>query len=94
MSPEISVAAYLLPYTDGKESILIEGESVRECLYNLIERYPAIEKMIFDEKKALLDYISVLVSSGDISYADRLDTPVKEGDILNILYIIGAFKRN
>jgi molybdopterin converting factor small subunit len=89
MSSTIKVATYLQPYMGNKESLKVEGNTVRECLHNLITQYPEIEKMLFDENKKLLDYISVFIA-GDIAYDDQMDIPVKDGDILNILYVIGG----
>ena len=89
MSATIKVATYLQPYMGNKESLKVEGNTVRECLYNLIVQYPEIEKMLFDEENKLLDYISVFVGD-DVAYEDQMDIPVKDGDILNILYVIGG----
>ncbi len=89
MTATIKVAAYLQPYMGNKESLIVEGNTVRECLHNLIAQFPEIEKMLFDEKKRLLDYISIFIA-GDVAYDDQMDIPVKDGDILNILYIIGG----
>ncbi len=89
MSATIKVAIYLQPYIGDKEIIKVEGNTVRECLHNLIAQFPEIEKMLLDEKKRLLDYISVFVCD-DVVYEDQMDIPVKDGDILNILYIIGG----
>jgi molybdopterin converting factor small subunit len=89
MTATIKVAAYLHPYIDGKIILKVEGNTVRECLHNLIVQFPEIEIMLFDEKKRLLDYISIFIA-GDVAYDDQMDIPVKDGDILNILYIIGG----
>jgi molybdopterin converting factor small subunit len=90
MSAEIKVASYLMPYTGGKTNIKVEGKSVRECLYDLTKQFPSIEKLIFDEKKKLLGFFNVFVTGGGVAFADKLDIPVKDGDILTLLYIISG----
>ncbi len=90
MSVIIKPAPYLLPYTGGKDIIEVEGNTVRECLNNLVEQFPDVAKMIFDENKRLLDFLSVFSGGGEIAYADQLKVHVKDGDILNIIYIFGG----
>ncbi len=89
MSVTIKVATYLQPYMGDKEILEVEGNTVRQCLHNLITQFPEIEKMLFDEKERLLNYISVFIAE-EVAYDDQMDIPVKDGDILNILYVIGG----
>ncbi|MDD5288843.1 MAG: MoaD/ThiS family protein [Dehalococcoidales bacterium] len=89
MSITFNIASYLQPYTGGKEGIKVEGNSVRECLNDLIRQFPTIKKRLLDENGNLLDYVSVFAGE-DVAYADQLDKPVKDGDVLHILYIIGG----
>jgi molybdopterin converting factor small subunit len=89
MTATIKVASYLQPYMGGKEILVVEGNTVRECLNQLITQFPEMEKMLFNEKKILLDYISVF-GAGEVAFEDQIDNPVKDGDTLNILYVIGG----
>jgi molybdopterin converting factor small subunit len=89
MSAAINLASYLRPYVDDKEAVTVDGSTVRECLNALIKQYPGMKKMLFDKSGKLHDYVSVFVG-GAIAYADELDKPVKDGDTLHILYIIGG----
>ncbi len=89
MSINVKVAAYLQCYIDGKESLQVEGSTVRQCLENLIVKFPEMKGMLFDEKGGLLDYISVFTSR-DVAFEDQIDNPVKDGDVLNILYVISG----
>jgi molybdopterin converting factor small subunit len=89
MTATIKVASYLQPYMGGKEFLEVEGTTVRECIDQLIAQFPEMNKMLFDEKKRLLDYISVF-GAGEVAFEDQIDNPVKDGDILNILYVIGG----
>ena len=89
MSIEINLASYLRPHADNKESVTVKGKTVGECLKDLTAKYPALKKMLFEKDGKLHDYVSVF-AGGDIIYSDGLDKPVKDGDKLNILYIIGG----
>jgi molybdopterin converting factor small subunit len=90
MSAEVKVASYLTQYTGGKEIIKVEGKSVRECLHDLIKQFPDMEKILFDDKNILRAFFNIFVTGGDVAFTDKLDVPVKPGDILTILYIIGG----
>lgn len=89
MSVTLNIASYLQPYTDNQETVIVEGKTVRECLKHLVEQHSGIKEMLFEKNGSLLDYVSIFVG-GEISYSDQLDQPVKEGDILHVLYLIGG----
>jgi molybdopterin converting factor small subunit len=89
VSVTIVPASYLRQYVDGKESVSVRGKTVRGCLEALVKKHPGIGKMLFDEDGKLHSYVSV-ASGGEIVYSEQLDRPVKDGDTLNILYIIGG----
>lgn len=89
MSVTINLASYLRSYVDGRETIEVNGNTIRECFDDLVRQYPGLKAMLFDKNNKLLDYVSVF-AGGEITYADQLDKPVKNGDLLHILYIIGG----
>jgi molybdopterin converting factor small subunit len=90
MSAEVKVASYLTQYTGGKEIIKVEGKSVRECLHNLVQKFPALQKLLFDKNNNLLAYFNVFVTGGAVAFTDKLDISVKDGDTLTLLFIIGG----
>jgi molybdopterin converting factor small subunit len=90
MSAEVKVASYLTQFTGGKEIIKVEGKSVRECLLDLVKQFPDMEKILFDDKNKLMAFFNIFVTGGDVAYTEKLDVPVKDGDILTLLYIIGG----
>jgi adenylyltransferase/sulfurtransferase len=89
MSVTINVASYLRAHTGNRESVTVKGKTVRECLGNLVVRYPGLKKLLFDGDGKLHDYVSVF-AGGQIAYGDELDNAVKDGDTLHVLYIIGG----
>ncbi|MDP2919191.1 MAG: MoaD/ThiS family protein [Dehalococcoidia bacterium] len=89
MTVTINVASYLQPHVDNKESVSVRGKTIRECLDNLVTRYPGLKTMLFDKDGKLQDFVSVF-AGGQIAYGNELDQPVKDGDTLHVLYIIGG----
>ena len=89
MSIKVNIPSYLKPYTNDKEVVEVNGNSVNECLNHLVKQFPDMRKMVFAKDGRLLDYVSIYVD-GDFAYIDELAKPVKDGDELHLLYIIGG----
>ena len=89
MTVQINLASYLRPHAANKESVVVKGNTIGECLKDLTVKYPALKKMLFEDSGKLHDYVSIY-AGGDIIYADGMDKSVKDGDMLTILYIIGG----
>jgi molybdopterin converting factor small subunit len=89
VSVTVNLAAYLRHYAADNENVTVNGNTIRECLDNLIEKYPNLRDQIFDKHDVLHNYVSIFVA-GVIAYPDKLEKPVKERDTMHILYIIGG----
>ena len=89
MSAKINIPSYLQPYTNDAQVVEVNGSSVNECLNHLTKQFPDMRKMVFAKDGRLLDYVSIYVD-GNFAYADELAKPVKDGDELHILYILGG----
>ncbi len=89
MSIKINIASYLQPYTNNMEAVEVSGSTVGECLNHLLKQFPAIKKMLFDKNGKLFGYIGIYIN-GEDAHPEELAKPVKAGDELYILYIIGG----
>ena len=89
MSVKINIPSYLQPYTNDKEVVEVNGSSVNECLDHLVKQFPDMKKMLVTKEGKLLDYVSIYVG-GEFAYANELAQPVKDGDELHLLYILGG----
>ena len=74
---------------DGLEVVEVGGNSVGECLNNLIERYPAMEDALFDEKGKLINVIEIYHNL-ESAYPDELARPVEDGDEIHITIILAG----
>jgi len=89
MSVKINIPSYLQPYTSQQEVVEVPGSTVEECLDHLVERFPDISRMLYVQEGELFDYVSIYVN-GEFACTDELARPVKDGDELHILYILGG----
>ena len=74
-------------YTDGLEIVEVNGETVGACLNELVRRYPAIEKGLFDNKGKLRNNVEIYVNM-ESAYPDELAKTVKDGDKIHITLIL------
>ena len=89
MSIKIHVLSSLQPFTNNQEVIEVEGSTVGECISQLIQQYPEIERRLFDKNGKLLSYVGLYVNGEDI-YPEDLVKPIKNEDEIYILHIIGG----
>ena len=74
-------------FAKNRRPIEVNGKTVRDCLNDLIRKYPESNKWLFDKKGTL--QIMVLLNDEDV-YQKDLDRPVKDGDELQLTLIIGG----
>lgn len=89
MSIKVDIPSYLQPYTTNMEVVEVEGNTVSECLDYLIKQFPDMGKMLFSDGGQLLEYAGIFVN-GEDTYPEELAKTVKDGDILQVIYIIGG----
>ena len=89
MSVKINLHKTHRQYTDGKETVDVEGKSVGECLNDLIRKYPLLENEIFDKKGNLLSVFEIYLN-GASAYPDELAREVKDGDEIHLLAMLAG----
>ncbi len=62
-----------------------EGETLRDLLGNLEQRYPGITANVVTEDGALQRFVNVYVNNEDVRYLGSLETAVGESDTVSIL---------
>lgn len=89
MSVKIHIHTTHRQFTDGQESVSVEGKTVGECLNNLIKKFPKMEKAIFAKKDKLLNNIEVYLNHTS-AYPDELSKPVKDGDEIHLITMLAG----
>jgi molybdopterin converting factor small subunit len=74
---------------DRLEFVEIEGGTVGDCFKDLITKYPQLEKFIYDYPGEMTAALMIVHNGLSISH-DELDRPVKDGDEIFPLLIIGG----
>lgn len=87
MAVKIKIAQVLRQYTDEKETVEVEGSTVKQCLLNLIKKYPEVQKWIFDSNNA--PRVIVLLNKS-VVMPGQLDKAVTDIDRIDLVPMIAG----
>ena len=87
MSTKINISPFLYQYTNNQQVTEVNGRTVGQCLDHLVKQFPSIKQGLFDKNGELLGYLDIYVN-GKSAYPEELAKPVKDGDELDILFVI------
>ena len=88
MSVTINIPQFLQPDTGDVRAAKVEGDTVGECLNDLVRQFPRLKPLLFNSKNRKLHrYLDVFVNKKS-SHPLGLDKPVASGDELYIFNII------
>ena len=89
MSIKINIPSYMKSFTNNMRVVEVNGSTVGECLNHLVKQFPGMKKQLFSKNGNLFENIIISVN-GESAYPEQLAKPVKDGDELNILLLIGG----
>ncbi len=75
--------------TGGVGRIEVEGNTVRECLDAVGKQFPGLPPLLFGETRELQRFVRLFVN-GEPLERDALDTPVSDGDSIELLAAIAG----
>ncbi len=89
MSIKINIPSYMRSFTNNMKVVEVNGSTVGGCLSHLVKQFPGIKGQLFSKDGNLFETIAISVN-GESAYPEQLTKPVKDGDELNIVIIIGG----
>ena len=75
--------------TNGLEVVAVEGNTVAECLSQLIKQFPGMEKALFAKKDKLLNNVEIYLNQSS-AYPNELVKPVKDGDEIHLVIMLAG----
>lgn len=87
MSIEIILPPVLQPLTGDIKKIIVFGETVGECLKNLVKQYPGTGAKLFNGSGKLLNGIIVYLNAESIA-GEALAQPAQDGDKIYISFMV------
>lgn len=76
-------------FAAGQERVDIEGQTVGECLRNLVDRYPELKPRLFDGRGRLRETIEIYLNAAS-AYPDELVRPTTDGDRIHITLMLAG----
>ena len=89
MPIKVHIHATHRQFTNGSEIVTVEGNTVGECLNQLVKQFPGMEKALFAKKDKLLNIVEVYVNHVS-AYPNELVKPVKDGDEIHLIIMLAG----
>jgi molybdopterin converting factor small subunit len=87
MSVNIEMSSFFGLYTNNTLNTQVKGKTVRECLHNLVEKFPKLKRLLLDKDGNLMRTYDYFIN-GQSVYPKDMNRPLKDDDKLNLLYVI------
>jgi molybdopterin converting factor small subunit len=94
MAVKVMIPTPLRAYAGKNESVDIPATTVGEALKGLTEKYADLKKHLYSDDGRLRSFVNVYVNDEDIRYAQKDQTPVRDGDTVSIVPSIAGGRRN
>ncbi|MCJ7686477.1 MAG: ThiS family protein [Desulfobacteraceae bacterium] len=89
MSIKISIHRTHRQFTNGLDTVEVQGNNVGDCLEDLIRQFPDMRNALFDKKGELLNAVEIYINQKS-AYPDELVKPVKDGDDIHITLMLAG----
>jgi len=87
MSVSIEMSSFFGLYTNNVLDTTVEGKTVREVLQSLVTQFPKLKRLILDKDGNLVRTYDYFIN-GQSVFPKKMDQSLKDGDKLNLLYVI------
>jgi [CysO sulfur-carrier protein]-thiocarboxylate-dependent cysteine synthase len=78
---------------NGAREVEVSGETLREVLEALSERYPALGRQVLEDGDGIAPFVNVYVNREDVRTLEGLDTPVNAGSTVILLPAMAGGER-
>jgi MoaD family protein len=82
---KVKLPTILRKHSGGEPIVDGRGETVRELLGDLEQRYPGLTGGIVNGDGSLHRFVNLYVNGEDVRYLGALETRIREGDTVSIL---------
>jgi molybdopterin synthase sulfur carrier subunit len=85
MPVEVNLPTILRQHAGGQKSVHANGSTLGEALNDLVRQFPGLNGQVVTTEGALHKFVNVYVNDDDVRYLDKLETKVKDDDVITIL---------
>ena len=85
MATKILIPTPLRPFTDKKDAVEANGNTVGELLADLTTKHSGLKAHLYNDQGKLRSFVNIYVNDEDIRYLQKEQTPIKAGDTVSII---------
>jgi molybdopterin/thiamine biosynthesis adenylyltransferase/rhodanese-related sulfurtransferase/molybdopterin converting factor small subunit len=85
MSVTVSIPTPLRPFTGGRDTLELGGDTVGQVLDGLLAEHAGLKRHLLQDDGRLRNFVSLYLNETDIRHLDSTATPVRSGDVLTIV---------
>jgi len=89
MAVKVNIHTIHRQLTGGLKVVAVEGNTVGECLNQLIKQFPGMKEALFAKKDKLLSTVEVYLNQAS-AYPNELLKSVKDGDEIHLLVMLAG----
>ena len=89
MAVKVHIHATHRQFTNGLKVVEVEGNTVGECLEQVVKQFPGMEKALFAKKDKLLNFVEIYVNNSS-AYPNELGKSVKDGDEIHPVMMLAG----
>ncbi|MBI3128897.1 MAG: MoaD/ThiS family protein [Candidatus Tectomicrobia bacterium] len=86
----VRIPTPLQEFTQQKDAVEVDGETVKDVLANLDKKCSGIRQRLYDESGKLRRFVNIYVNQEDIRFLQGEGTKVKGGDEVSIVPAIAG----
>ena len=86
----VRIPTPLQEFTQQKDAVEVEGETVKDVLANLDKQCSGIRQRLYDDSGKLRRFVNIYVNQEDIRFLQGEGTKVKRGDEVSIVPAIAG----
>ncbi|MCG8632615.1 MAG: MoaD/ThiS family protein [Desulfobacterales bacterium] len=75
--------------SDDVETYEVEGDTVGQCLTQLVKAFPLMQEAVFTDKGELHHLVEIFVNS-ESAHPDELACPTEDGDEVHIITLLSG----
>ena len=94
MPVKVMIPTPLRAYAGKNESVEIPATTVGEALKGLTDKSADLKKHLYSDDGRLRSFVNVYVNDEDIRYAQKDQTPLRDGDTVSIVPSIAGGRKN
>lgn len=85
MPVKVVIPTPLRQYTEKRDSVEVQGNTVGEALAGLTMHYGDLRKHLYNDEGKLRSFVNIYLNDEDIRYLQKNETPLKDDDVISIV---------